>query len=558
MKTLQNLGLVALAAVAMSFGWWLSSGLPMLAGFVPLLILASRHDASRRSWWRMAGYVMLFFALWYGMTVWWVWLATPAGPIAAVFLAWIYTGLPLMAWFWISKRAPKALSYTFLVSAWTVGEWIYNTNQLSFPWLNIGNGFAHDPWAVQWYEWTGVYGGTVWVLVSSILIYEFLAIRPFRVKNLFAPALAVIVPLAVSLALYFTYDEPTRTARVTVVQPNVDAWAQNEISPEEKTAGLVELISEAPSDTRFIVMPEAAVNESLIEGRLASSPSLAALKGAVAASAPEATIVAGATTYRLYGSTKATDTAHGDVETGYSDHFNSALAVSPDGTVAIHHKAKLVPGAEMTPSWWWARKLLFLIDGLDFYVGQYGYGTARTVFDNESAAVAVAVPDAVAPGTGSSAATGTVRAGAGICWESVYGEYMSEFVRGGAELLFIITNDGWWDDTPGHRQHFDLARLRAIETRRSVARSANTGRSGFISPRGDVLGGDLVMGDTSATDGTLEWNERGVITADLPIDRRITFFVRFGDWPVRVSMLVLGLSILYFVAWRIRRKHLIS
>ena len=522
-RNLQNLLLVALAAVMMSLGWLELTGLVMLAGFVPLLILASRYDKSGRSFWKMFGWTMLFIALWYAIDIWWVWHATPAGPIAATFFAWVYTGLAFMLWFWVSKRAPKALSYTVLVSAWTVGEWVYNTNQASFPWLSIGNGFAHDIWAVQWYEWTGEFGGTIWVLVTSILIYEFLITRrPFRVKNLIAPSLAVIVPVIVSLAIYFTYREPERTTKVTIVQPNIDPWGEKfTLSQQEQTANLVELAAEAPLDARFIVMPETAIDENLVEGHLAASTSLAAIRATVAEHSPQASVVVGAATRKFYGGKKVTETARGNDETGYYDIFNTALAIDPVGKIDIHHKAKMVIGAEMMPTWWWVKGLQKLVASLDFYAGQYGYGTVRTVFENDG-----------------------IYAGAGICWESVYGEYFSEFVRNGAEVLFIITNDGWWYDTPGHRQHFDLARLRAVETRRAIARSANTGRSGFITSRGDVR-------------ETLEWEERGTITDDVALNRRMTLFVRFGDWPARISLLVLGLSILYFIAYLIRKKNLI-
>ncbi|MDR1670926.1 MAG: apolipoprotein N-acyltransferase [Alistipes sp.] len=522
MENLKNLGLVVLASAMMSCGWMEATGLVMLGAFVPLLVLAGRHGTSKRDFARMSGWTALFIALWYGATVWWVWYATPAGPIAATFFAWVYTGTAFMLWFYISKRAPKALSYTVLVSAWIVGEWLYNTSQASFPWLAVGNGFAHDTWAVQWYEWTGAYGGTLWVLVTSVVIYEFLIVRrPFRARNLLAPGLAVVIPVIVSLAIYFSYDEPSRTAVVTIVQPNIDAWTEDLLPPRQKADNLVELAAEAPADAQFIVMPETAVGESPVEGNLAASPTLTALRDVAAAHAPGATVVVGATTIKLYGDRQATHTARRRDDLGWYDVFNAALAISPTGSVDIHHKAKMVIGAEMMPTWWWIKSLQKLVSNFEFYAGQYGFGTVRTVFENNG-----------------------VRAGAGICWESVYGEYFSEFVRNGAEVLFVITNDGWWRDTPGHRQHFDFARLRAIETRRAVARSANTGRSGFITSRGDV-------GET------MEWEERGTITADVALNSRMTFFVRFGDWPCRVALLVLGLSVLYFVAYRVRRKNLL-
>ena len=62
-----------------------------------------------------------------------------------------------------------------------------------------------------------------------------------------------------------------------------------------------------------------------------------------------------------------------------------------------------------------------------------------------------------------------------ICYESIYGEYVTEYVRNGAQMLAIITNDGWWKKSQGYKQHLSYSKIRAIETRRSIARSANTG-----------------------------------------------------------------------------------
>ncbi len=330
-----------------------------------------------------------------------------------------------------------------------------------------------------------------------------------------AACLAVILPIAISLAIYWSYDLPTERAVVTVVQPNVEPWMGDYDDDR-----LVQLASEAPADADFVVLPESAVEGKLREGALAEEPVVGELFGAVSQAAPHATTVVGATTYKVYGTVRRTETARFDARAGYYDVFNSSVAIAPDGGLAVHHKAKLVIGAEMMPTWWWIRGLQRLVSHLDFYAGQYGYGTERVVFTN---------------GRG-------VTAGAGICYESIYGQYFAEFVRNGAEILFVITNDGWWGDTPGYRQHFDFARLRAVETRRSVVRSANTGRSGFISPRGDV-------------GTTLGWDVRGTVTQEVAVSDRITFYVRFGDWISRVALLVFGLGVLYFVAIRARRRN---
>src|SRR5688500_18262237 len=73
-----------------------------------------------------------------------------------------------------------------------------------------------------------------------------------------------------------------------------------------------------------------------------------------------------------------------------------------------------------------------------------------------------------------------------ICYESVYADYSTEYMRAGANLIFIITNDGWWDDTQGYIQHLHICKLRAIENRRQIARSANTGISCFIDEFGNI------------------------------------------------------------------------
>ena len=72
-----------------------------------------------------------------------------------------------------------------------------------------------------------------------------------------------------------------------------------------------------------------------------------------------------------------------------------------------------------------------------------------------------------------------------ICYESIYGDYVSDYVGDGAQWLAVVTNDAWWRNTAGHKQHFSYAKLRAIEQRKWVGRAANTGISGFINPVGE-------------------------------------------------------------------------
>ena len=119
-------------------------------------------------------------------------------------------------------------------------------------------------------------------------------------------------------------------------------------------------------------------------------------------------------------------------------------------------------------------------------------------------------------------------------------------MRRGARFMAIISNDGWWGDTPGYRHLFTISRLRAVEHRRAIARAANTGISGFISPRGDI-------------GATLGWEERGVLTAQVPLESRITFYTRYGDYIGRIAQYLMLLCLLYYVAYRVKKKnHLVE
>ncbi|MFN5784775.1 MAG: nitrilase-related carbon-nitrogen hydrolase, partial [Flavobacteriia bacterium] len=129
-----------------------------------------------------------------------------------------------------------------------------------------------------------------------------------------------------------------------------------------------------------------------------------------------------------------------------------------------------------------------------------------------------------------------------ICYESIYGEFNAEQCRKGAEAIFIITNDGWWKDTPGYKQHMSFARLRAIENRRSVARSANTGTSCIINQRGDVL-------------QQTNWWTQDAIKATINLNSKLTFYTRSGDLLGKVFSLV-SLVILSMVIGRMIKPYL--
>ena len=189
----RRLAAVILSVLLLSGGWLGLSGFPLLAALVPLLWISRGYDASRRAWWGMFGWALLAFALWNAATVWWIWYATPVGPFAATLASSTLNMIAFMLFHTVSKRAPKALAYTVLVSAWIATEYWYTVGEFSWPWLLLGNGFSHEVWAVQWYEYTGIFGGTLWTLVANILLFEALVSR--RTRRIVAAAAWIALPL---------------------------------------------------------------------------------------------------------------------------------------------------------------------------------------------------------------------------------------------------------------------------------------------------------------------------------------------------------------------------
>ncbi|MDX1603392.1 MAG: apolipoprotein N-acyltransferase, partial [Salinimicrobium sediminis] len=137
---------------------------------------------------------------------------------------------------------------------------------------------------------------------------------------------------------------------------------------------------------------------------------------------------------------------------------------------------------------------------------------------------------------------GSEEVGPIICYESVYGDFVTGYVNNGANFLAIITNDAWWGNTQGHKQHLSYARLRAIENRRAIARSANTGISAFINEKGEIT-------------KTLAYEEQGALRGNVTLNDRVTFYTRHGDYIARISLfLALFIFLFAMVPWKRSRR----
>ncbi len=176
----------------------------------------------------------LTFLIWNTASIYWVYNAISAynGTVVAIPVSLIPYGLGalLMTFsFWLyyrlSKYTSKNIAYLGLVSFYIGLEYLQQTWDLAFPWMTLGNGLAGMHQLAQWYDYTGVYGGSLWILVSNILAFEaykklktqtgYLRFRTFGFW-----ALIVIIPIGISVIKYLNFEEKGTPSNVVVVQPN--------------------------------------------------------------------------------------------------------------------------------------------------------------------------------------------------------------------------------------------------------------------------------------------------------------------------------------------------
>lgn len=528
----KNIARVLLFVALGSLPWWGVSSLSQFFMFVPLLLIQrDLKGEGVMKWWIWA------LVLWNLSTLWWIGKATIIGPIAATFATTTLFSVVLSIYNRIWRRATLSLSYTVLVSSWIAAEWLYTKNEeISFPWLNLGNGFSLEPYFVQWYEYSGIFGGTLWVLIVNIILFEAIKnMGKLEMKTLFSSSkfrvaiLLIIIPIICSLFRYFTYVTPEGDQlNVAIIQPNVDPYNEKfeEGSHKAQEQRLLDLAAQTTlTDVDFFVAPETALDNDFAIESLKNNSTTRAIRSLLRDKYADATFITGLVTVDYFpkgsGEVAPPFTARTtDRLSFYYDIHNSAVAINLE-EIDLYHKSRLAIGVEMTPFYKYTKQLGDMFVDLGGAFGMYGAQEERTNFTSVD---------------------GETTVGTAICFEAVYGEFFSEFVRNGAEAMFVISNDGWWGDTPGYHHLLRFASLRAIETRRDIARSANTGISAFISSRGDII-------------KQSSWDEMVVLDGVVTTNDKITTYVKYGDFIARICAFISVLSILYSIAYHYKRKN---
>ena len=311
----------------------------------------------------------------------------------------------------------------------------------------------------------------------------------------------MLLPILCSEIRYATYKASDDPFEVLVIQPNIDPFHKYGVLPQdsldERLVALME--QECTPQTRYVITPETFTYDVDIEAP-DKNKSIRRYKAFLTAH-PGTEMLLGALTYKYYDTTKRPSRSARQLGAGrWIDVYNTAMILDGEKVHGSYVKSKLVPGVEIIP-------YDYVFPFLGPMIQKFGGSSSSYGTQSEMEPV----PD----GAGR-------KAGVMICYESVYGDWSRVATRKGADFLAVITNDGWWGDTPGYRQHFNFARLRAIENRRDVVQAANTGTSGLIDQRGDVH---------AKTGWWVETTLRGQINGN----DTLTPFVRHGDLVGRAA-----------------------
>jgi len=459
---------------------------------IPAFIFLLRASDLSRSGRELTTWLYPAFILWNVITTYWLTFATVAGGIAAILANSFIMVVPFI----FIRRLLHSRYHYLVVSAasaslWVTYEFLHHRWDLAWNWLALGNGWANYPSLVQYISVTGYLGISFWVVLSSALFYFTFKESS---KPVFYRALAVLLIfplLSVFSMYYYQQDDSGETIEVAVIQPNMDSYT--ELGGYDSFSGLLDAhiaISDSvrTPDTDLIVWPENATDTAL--GLESSTAKL--LKDTLRNW--NTALITGSSYIRYYENGDAAGLTRGKFNGQPYNVFNAAFYLNPSQQNQVYEKGKLVPMVERFPF----VNFLSSLDKKNWINWQeimgYGKGYDATLFEVEGHQTTAL-----------------------ICYDSVFPDWVRQFVLNGAGFLTIITNDGWWGNTSGHIQHFAYARLRAVEFRRWIVRSANNGISGIISPGGDVI---------VETD---YWKRTG-FTYRVPVSSRMTFYATYGDW----------------------------
>lgn len=491
--------------------------------FIPLLFLLDSEKKLNPL------YLYICFFIYHTATLWWISSfqekTDPFLMISGFVLDIVHPlffFIPIMLWLFIrigDKSSGSLYSFPF---CWVFFEWLHAQTELSFPWLTVGYTQATNIYWVQFADITGVYGVSFTICLVNVLLYDILRaytkgeFRYIRFRYQIATLLLlIIIPVIYSNISNVEYKHEilmknNEKVKIGMVQPNINPWEKWDKGNYDQIIyhkRLSDSLISIENDIDLIVWNETQI--LYLNENFNTLHNFGFLRDWVDSS--RISLLSGFVDLVYYESKeKAPSIAKSTEFNGkdtYFDTFNSALLLNPNQEGSqIYHKMKLTPFGERIPH---VELISFMQDFVLWGVGIsfWGKGTEQkvlTVNNNDKSFKVASI----------------------ICIESIYPGFVRQFANLDAEIFTLITNDAWYDGTPGPAQHNYIAVMRAIENKRYIARCANSGVTNFISANGRILRG-------------IPQYQYGVTAMEMPLISKKTIYSKYGNWFVYVTFFLL-------------------
>ncbi|HWF44192.1 MAG TPA: apolipoprotein N-acyltransferase, partial [Candidatus Kapabacteria bacterium] len=404
-------------------------------------------------------------------------------------------------------------------------EYAHSFGDLAYPWLSLYNTQTYNLTYDQFIELTGPFFLTMLIVLVNVEIFLlcrtcFSLSKPLKDLTKSKTILlhcGILVLLFLIPYLYGAFamqqlEASHASLRVTVVQPNIDPWAKW-YTDEQRTLDTnfdasITALRQVHDSTDLLLWPETAITFYITAP--AKGYELRELYHFIdQIRHPILTGFPDREEYQAGRDSIPEDAVPEGIGGFYYRSWNAAMILyqQTDGSIQrdVYHKQKLVPLGEHIP---FVETFPFL---RKFF--QWGVGLGSWNFGKGYEPLRMPLADALHDTLNRD----TLKITPTICYESIYPSFVRHFVDRGANVLAVITNDGWYGRSSGPYQHEQFAVLRAIEDRRWVVRSANTGISAIIDDRGRFV-------------KSLPLFVSGSITARVPLIERRTLYVAWGDY----------------------------
>ncbi|MCH7827587.1 MAG: apolipoprotein N-acyltransferase [Bacteroidetes bacterium] len=440
--------------------------------------------------------------------------------------------IPTTLYYFAKKNLNEKSALLLFPFFWLTYEYFYTLTDISFPWLTLGSGLSKFNVFIQASDIIGAFGLSVIVIYINVFI--FLAIKYYKRKPRISAVYMLVTILIFSFSLTYgvykksTFKMSSHKIKVGLIQPNINPWEKWKSNKLKDLKKEYLILSQEAVDkgAKILIWPETALPVYL------NTSVYSKTKNDITKflEKTKTFLLTGMPDIKYFNKNDripidAKVTVGGNLKYAI---YNSVLGFSYNNKIVQHYgKIKLVPFGERVP---FVNTFKFLGDIFSWGVGLGGWnvGQDTTLF--------VFNYDIKSDSTSKTDKQETVKISSLVCYESVYPIFVAAFVKKGAQLITIVTNDSWYGKSSGPYQHKEISVLRAVENRRYVVRAANGGISCIIDPVGRTIKETKLF-------------TKDVLVGNVSLESDLTFYSKH---PMIIPLLavLISLTILFFALFK--------